>query len=612
MRRVLCLAAALLAAFPHDLCQAARRVAVVPGGAALPVPGIVAPGTPLTAPEIPPLASLALPEPVLEAPLAAAAPAVSPALSAAAVPAAEREAAPRAARLPEPGPSAALPAPEEVPDSLHPVRGPNRLGYAVRGLLAAFSIRTPASGPASGAPAVPASGGPSSPGRLAHAGEAAPPSSPELPAPAAASPRRWLGPAGLLASFGLFQVALETLNIAIPSMAQELFDNFTIAVNLTIATYITELVGRQAAPALIKRWGLTRTYLTMLGVRAAMIGGMAALYATGGLSLPWILAIYSAEGFLDGIQRTSILLLPPAALGQDQAKLERFETWHEILVNIAAMTAPPIMGLVALASGSFLPLLLAYPATMLLAGLVMLPLQLAAPPRGEDLVRPDLIGGLKRGFQSVWGRPLLRNTMFAYTFAWLMIPLYYAILGPGVGLRLTGNDPGAGASVFGWLTSFYSVGFLVAAAMMVRGQRRIAALAPAEQERALNASLLGWMGWGLPGLLAIAFLALPWAPLPGGVTIQGLLAMIPLGIAQMFLMTKLRTLFQSRVPEAELTDAAAFFGAFPLAVAVAVLIGMQFLFLNLSGLTPFWVFSLLLLPAAAGFLALRRSIARHL
>ena len=133
--------------------------------------------------------------------------------------------------------------------------------------------------------------------------------------------------------------------------------------------------------------------------------------------------------------------------------------------------------------------------------------------------------------------------------------------------------------------------------------------------------MLRWMLWGTAGLAAIATLAFPlpalgalvalpaflsWA---GSLTLPAL-ALIPFGIAQVVAYLKLRSFFQSKVPEKEMADAMGFFGSASLAVSTVGLLALKYLFKGVAGFTPFIYIALALIPLAAYYLYLTKHLGK--
>ncbi|MBI2363301.1 MAG: hypothetical protein HYV15_07980, partial [Elusimicrobia bacterium] len=613
-------------------------------------------------------------------------------------PAAQAAAANTGSLAPAPFEKAADGLPAQLEDSLHTVRGvPNKLGQRFSALRAAFGMRADADLPAvnaakgslqpgsdssfsgsvasflyrpisaartglarligvgrsSSAPLAPpapltlktsADGmaltieSPASAANKVAAEEAPAPGAP-APAPEPAKPaaeKSWFGLGKtammFIGSLVVAQVGVEALGSAMPTLVQK------------------TIIGRQLGPMAVRRFGLKTSYLGASALRLVSISILAGLLATGHMTLPLMMGFYSINGFLSGISLTAMESIPPALVGQDQARIEKFWTWEQTILEIIGIAGPIATGAIV-ASFGFLPALVAFPVTMAASlGIVLLTLKL---PKAEALDKAAAEGAPttpKKGFWAkvfhgakiVWGTPVLRTAFLAYTAVMTLNPFLYTMLGPAYGLALLGAENAqAATSVIGWLTGLYSLGGLLGGFMMMWEQKRTAkakaarraeheakngkvsdeaweAVAKPWENEVLRKSMLGWLAWAAVGLSAIATMAFPvpmlgalvslpaWLGWLGNLTLPAL-ALIPFGIAQVVSVLKLRSFFQSQVPDAKenMADAMGFFGSASLAVTTVGLLALKALFQGFAGFTPFVYIAAAMLPLAAYYIYLR-------
>ncbi|MBI5597441.1 MAG: hypothetical protein HY928_15235 [Elusimicrobia bacterium] len=489
------------------------------------------------------------------------------------------------------------------------------------------------------------------------AAEEAPNPGAAAPAPEPAKPvaeKSWFGLGKtammFIGSLVVAQVGVEALGSAMPTLVQKTFGDFTAVAQLAIFSSIASIIGRQLGPMAVRRFGLKASYLGASALRLVSISILAGLLATGHMTLPLMMGFYSINGFLRDISLTAMESIPPALVGQDQARIEKFWTWEQTLLEIIGIAGPIATGAIV-ASFGFLPALVAFPVTMAASlGIVLLTLKLpktealdAAPAEGAPTApKKGFWAKVFHGAKIVWGTPVLRTAFLAYTAVMTLNPFLYTMLGPAYGLALLGAENAqAATSVNGWLTGLYSLGGLLGGFMMMWEQKRTAkakaarraeheakngkvsdeaweAVAKPWENEVLRKSMLSWLAWAAVGLSAIATMAFPvpmlgalvalpsWLGWLGNLTLPAL-ALIPFGIAQVVSVLKLRSFFQSQVPDAKqnMADAMGFFGSASLAVTTVGLLALKALFQGFTGFTPFVYIAAAMLPLAAYYVYLR-------
>ncbi len=480
----------------------------------------------------------------------------------------------------------------------------------------------------------------------------------KVPAAKKSSKKVWLGlgkvAVMLIASLLVAQIGVESLGAAMPSLIQKTFGDFTAVAQLAIFASLSAIVGRQLGPLVIKRFGLRNAYLGANAVKLLSVSLLAGLLATGHMTLLAMGVIYAVNGLLAGISLTALESTVPAIMGRSAAKLEKFWTWQQTILEMAAIVTPILTGSVV-ASMGFLPALIAFPVAML-ASLAIVFFFLRIPKRLEQLRKLEterkaksekkFFAKLAYGAKLVWNNKALRYSFLAYAVYVLINPLLYTMLAPAFGLRLMAT-PELAASVIGWLTGLYSMGGLFGGLWMMweqwRSKRAEKALRKAEegkrgkisdedwarelaplQREKLRKSMLRWLLLGTLGLSMLVPFAFPMATLGQVVALPAYLswasgltaqagALILFGIAQVVSVLKLRSFFQSRVPTTDesgnevdnMPDAMGFFGSATLLVSTLGLLSLKFLFQNVAGFTPFLYIAWGMIPLGALYLFLR-------
>jgi MFS family permease len=469
-------------------------------------------------------------------------------------------------------------------------------------------------------------------------------------APAEKSP--WLGlgkvAAMFIAALVVAQIGVEALAVALPTLVQKAFGDFTAVAQLAIFSSVAAVVGRQAGPLVIDKLGLKKSYLWASALRMVSISLLAGLLATGNMTLPLMTLFYSFNGLLSGVSLTALESIPPALVGQDAGRIERFWTWEQTILEIIGITGPIITGALV-ASYGFLPAMVAFPVTMaaslaIVLATLKIPKELDTPRRPAEGPKAGFFSRVSQGARVVWRNPLLRYSFLAYTVYLMMNPYLYTMIAPAYGLRLVGEaNAELATSVIGWLTGLYSAGGLLGGFLMMAEQRRTdarkAAMRKAEEEKAgpisdegwaeriapwerevLRKSMLRWMLYGALGLVSFATLMFPIPTLGSLVALPGwlgtltlpALALVPYGAAYVGAVLKLRSFFQSRVPdEKDMPDAMGFMGAASLTVSTLGLLALKYVFKAAAGLTPFYWIALSMIPMFVFYLYLKNRLDRH-
>lgn len=436
------------------------------------------------------------------------------------------------------------------------------------------------------------------------------------------------------------QIGVEALGNAMPVVAQRQFNSSTVVAQLAIFSSIAGIIGRQFGPLIIDRLGLRKAYLITEVARAVSISILIGLLLTGHMTIPLMMAFSSLNGLLGGVAATAEASIPPALIGQNQAKLEKFWTWEQTLLEVVGALGPIAAGF-AIDNYGAGPTLAAFPVSFMAAFFILF-LVLRLPDKGAALRRAELqkndaprespgqsvlgafLRKITRGAKLVWASPPLRYSFLAYTAFMLLNPFLYSLIGPAFSFLIAGADGMGG--VLGLLTGLYSAGGLLGGLLLIREQRRIkkakssGAMTDAQETEHLRRSMKKWMLWTIPSLAAFAtmavnlpmlsaLVALPgWLAWAGPLTLPAV-ALIPFGVAQVISMVKLRSYFQAKVPAPQdMADAMGFLGSASLAASTLGLFGLTFLFEHSSGTLPFIIIAAAMVPVGAYYYYITRKL----
>lgn len=326
------------------------------------------------------------------------------------------------------------------------------------------------------------------------------PSSAETPQtpPAPQTPENkgggWFG-IGKMASFFIgsllvAQIGVEALGPAMKKLSEDTFKDVGILADFAIFGAIAGIFGRAVGSVMVKKWGLKKTYIRPTILRMISIGVMAGLLATGHMTIPIMIGINAFNGFLAGIALTAESSIPPALVGQNPQKLERFWTLEQTLLEIVGVVAPIFIG-AAVDSWGALPALIAFPVTfgisLLIAGLTLkLPQKLEALKKldekdpaeksGLGSIFSGLFKRIGHGAKIVWRDPLLRTTFMAFAAFMMLNPFLYSIIAPAFSDRLVAAGAGSAdvaTGIYGLLTGLYSLGGLLGGFIMMAEQKLI-------------------------------------------------------------------------------------------------------------------------------------------
>jgi hypothetical protein len=458
-------------------------------------------------------------------------------------------------------------------------------------------------------------------------------SEPTIPASKATPPGKRslsLGRAALtfIGFYAILQAGVYAFRTAMPIVIQQAAGSFQAIAHMSLLFAGATIGGRQTAPWAIEKIGLKSTFVYANVARAALIGALAWGLAAGWASAPVILALHTAYGFFYGTSITASEAIATALVGRHQGRLERYWTVLSTLNQVVGIIMPIAAG-AAVASWGFIPAILALPIAIAIAllgiGTVLIPTKNAAIVHAQAAAKSqDKISWVQRmlhGAKLVMSHAVLRNAFFAYALIMVWTPLFFFLLAPAYGLAVAGGSGILATAVAGWLTGLFGAGGLIGGIYIMWQQRHFKKKGLANEAR-LRRSLLTWITLSIVGLAALATLALPapmfsslfalpqWLSWTGPLT-PAALAILPFGATQTIVALKLRSYFQSRVPsQRDMPDATSFYGSAGLAVGMVILWALSFVFEAFTGLTPFAVIGVLLIPVSLLALLVRSRLAK--
>lgn len=405
------------------------------------------------------------------------------------------------------------------------------------------------------------------------------------------------GVAFLLLAMGVAQIGVEAQAAATPTLIAKVFGDVTISANLGIVSSITDIVGTIIAPAVIKKLGLKKAFVSATILRLAAGGVMAGLVAAGWLTVPAMMVIYGLSSLVWGISYTAERSMPAVLLNQDQARMERFRGARQILIEVVATLVPIGTGALVAAAG-FMPAMIAFPVALLVSVAIVaktldIPAKLqAASELARDAAGPtSFFKSLGRGAAVVAKTPALAWSLVSYAFYWLMNPMLYWLVAPAFGIWVTGNEE-KGAFVSGILTGVFSLGGLAAGLMITR-------LKPKD----MRLSMLRWMDATTLTLLLFGLFAFGSTPLAAA-------ALLVFGTAQVMAKIKLESYFQARAPMENVDDVTAALEAFSLVMTTIGLYALKLMFGADPGQDAFLWLAAAMVPLAVVYYLLRRGLAK--
>jgi len=213
----------------------------------------------------------------------------------------------------------------------------------------------------------------------------------------------------------------------------------------------------------LARLGARRTMLVCDGVRAPVIALVPALYWTGALSFPLLLAIAFAAGAMTAPYFAAQKVIVPELLGEDEQVVTQASALTQASTRVTLLLGPVLAGVLIGVIGAPGVLILdgaTYVVAVLLVGLFV--------PRRRPLDAPEEGRGIRAAARFILREPLLRiwNPALAIgDMAWTA----FFITVPVLVVARFGADP----RIAGWLFASFGVGALLGNAVSYRMARRV-------------------------------------------------------------------------------------------------------------------------------------------
>lgn len=372
---------------------------------------------------------------------------------------------------------------------------------------------------------------------------------------------------GFLSTFILVSTVVESTSLAVSQMTQPLTQGFLALAGLTVVSYLAYTAGALFGGRWVDKFGISRTYRTVLGVRTGIWITIALLFnpLTGTLPLAALIALFSLDYFFHSIGRVAEHKLQVAWFHDKPTSSSRFGSFRDF-IEYGTVFVASAMGLAIAAFGFGAVIYPAPVAFAIAAGLAfLLKLPKATPAAAVEAKK----AGWGAGFRGVFKNPGIAKPLMGYVLLSSFLYMMYYIIATAFGAYVAG-DPKQAAAVAGSLTGLYGVGALLGALAMDRISRLIdkktAALPEAERDEAGRklyaksaAKSLIWTAATMLGSWAFisqtALFTFVWPIFP----ISPVLLLI--GFASQMAIIHLDTIMKDRIPKQDKALAGSILGA---------------------------------------------------
>ncbi|MBI4677073.1 MAG: MFS transporter [Elusimicrobia bacterium] len=170
-----------------------------------------------------------------------------------------------------------------------------------------------------------------------------------------------------LVATGFFKVGMEALGVSMPMIALTLFGSAVWMANMAVTWGISMTAASMLAGGWMDRKPVHKIMAKAMVVQAAAVAGILGLFLAG-LGTPWlIMPLYAVAGASMGVVITGRNLLPARVLGNDHARLGKFNAVTHLVYEVSGTIAPLLVGLLISKAGLVFGLLLHPPAYLLAA-----------------------------------------------------------------------------------------------------------------------------------------------------------------------------------------------------------------------------------------------------
>ncbi|MCR4296618.1 MAG: MFS transporter [Elusimicrobia bacterium] len=419
---------------------------------------------------------------------------------------------------------------------------------------------------------------------------------------------------GFLSTFVLVSTVVESTSLAVSQMTQPLTQGFLALAGLTVVSYLAYTAGALFGGRWVDKFGISRTYRTVLGVRTGIWITIALLFnpLTGTLPLAALIGLFSLDYFFHSIGRVAEHKLQVAWFHDKPTSSSRFGSFRDF-IEYGTVFVASAMGLAIAAFGFGAVIYPAPVAFAIAAGLAfLLKLPKATPAHAVEAKK----AGWVAGFRGVFKNPGIAKPLLGYILLSSFLYMMYYIIATAFGAYVAG-DPKQAAAVAGSLTGLYGVGALFGALAMDRLSRLIdkkTALLPEKDRddagrrlyaKSASKSLL-WTAAAMLGSWAFvsqtALFTVVWPIFP----ISPLLLLI--GFTSQMAIIHLDTIMKDRIPKEDKALAGSILGAIRTLTYLSFVAGFLLwggLFAGF-GTAAFWLFAAFYTGVALIYLKLAR------
>lgn len=324
----------------------------------------------------------------------------------------------------------------------------------------------------------------------------------------------WLGETVSVLGDQFYLVGLPWLTLSLGGSA---FALGTVLMTAAVPRAVFMLLGGALSDAFAPRAIMLLSNL----LRAAAVGVLTFLVATGAAQLVHLYVLAALFGTVDAFYHPSLLAIVPSLVARD--RLEAANALVQGSEQLALLIGPALAGILVAAAG-LAPAFAIDAATFLVTAGTLLAMRVPRSPRsgGREPVLRQIVSGLRYALQA----PAMRVVLVA------VAALNLAITGPiGVGLPLMADQRFGGAGAFGVMMSVVGGSTLVGALLAGSVVRRVP---------------LGWMTVVASGLFAASLAALGLAT----VVTVALVALAVMGVGIGALNVRAISWLQGRAEEA--------------------------------------------------------------
>lgn len=309
---------------------------------------------------------------------------------------------------------------------------------------------------------------------------------------------------GFFSTFSFVALIIESTALVVSQMTDPLNTSFMALAGIVSLSYGAYAVGSFIGGRWVDKFGIAKSYRTVLAVRTGIWTTVALLFnpVTGTVPLMFMVPLFALDYFVHSMGRIAEHKLQVAWFPDSPVASGRFGTVREF-IEWAAVFAAGLSGL-AIAKFGFGAVL--YPTPFILAFATMLAFSLKSLPQFSAEKTEEI--DLNAGRRAVMSSPGILKPLFGLTLINGVFFMLYYIAFTAFGNFVTG-DKHLASQVSGSLGSLYAVGATLGTIVMMwisqRIDKKVGAAAEADKkatERSLYAkSGASWLKWAAVGAL---------------------------------------------------------------------------------------------------------------